>query len=171
VPVEGRQAEDLGTGAQGTPVNLRGENFNFAPVSVQFGDRTAEIDGAPTATLIKAKVPTGFTAQSRVKIKITTAGGAVVNTSDFIAIPPPIFRTFGPGRGAQGTPVNLRGENFNLAPISVQFSDRTAEIEGEPTATLIKAKVPTGFTARVKIKITTAGAAVVSTSDFIVTAP
>jgi IPT/TIG domain len=166
VPVEGRQAEDLGTGAQGTPVNLRG---NFAPVSVQFGDRTAEIDGAPTATLIKAKVPTGFTAQSRVKIKITTAGGAVVNTSDFIAIPPPIFRTFGPGRGAQGTPVNLRGENFNLAPISVQFGDRTAEIEGEPT--LIKAKVPTGFTARVKIKITTAGAAVVSTSDFIVTAP
>jgi len=31
--------------------------------------------------------------------------------------------------------------------------------------------VPTGFTARVKIKITTAGDAVVSTSDFIVTAP
>jgi hypothetical protein len=164
---------DLGTGAQGTAVNLRGENLNFAPVSVQFGDRTADIDGAPTAALIKTKVPTGFTAHSRVKIKITTAGGAVVSTSDFIVIPPPVFRTFGPGTGAQGTRVKLRGENFNLAPVSVQFGDRTAEIEAEPTATLIQAKVPSGFTAqsRVKIKITTAGGSVVSTSDFIVIPP
>ena len=51
-------------------MNLSGDNFNFGPVAVHFGDRTADIDGAPTATLIKAKVPTGFAAQSPVKIKM-----------------------------------------------------------------------------------------------------
>jgi len=38
--------------------------------------------------LIKAKVPAGFTAQSPVKIKITTAGGSIVSTSDFIVTAP-----------------------------------------------------------------------------------
>jgi IPT/TIG domain-containing protein len=164
---------DPGTGGQETIVTLRGGNFNFAPVSVQFGDRTAEIEGTPNAVLIKAKVPAGFTTQSRVKIKITTAGGSVVSTSDFIVIPPPVFRAFDPGTGAQGTVVNLRGDNFNFTPIAVQFGEATAVLDGAPTATLIKAKVPTGFTAQspVKIKITTAGGSVVSTSDFVVTLP
>jgi hypothetical protein len=168
------RAFDPGTGRPGTVVNLRGDNFNFAPVSVRFGGKLADIDGAPTATLIKAKVPAGFTAQSRVKIRIATAGGSVVSTSDFVVvIPPPVFRAFDPGTGRPGTVVNLRGDNFDLAPVAVQFGDRTAEIEGTPTATLIKAKVPTGFTAqsRVKIRIATAGGSVVSTSDFVVTPP
>ncbi|MFI2508898.1 IPT/TIG domain-containing protein [Streptomyces sp. NPDC018972] len=66
-------------GQVGQFVTLRGTNFNVGTTKVFFGAREAEIQGAPTATQIVVKVPTGLTA-GPVDVRVQTQGGEVTSS-------------------------------------------------------------------------------------------
>ncbi|MFE5923812.1 IPT/TIG domain-containing protein [Streptomyces sp. NPDC056468] len=69
-------------GQVGQPVTLSGTNFNVGTPKVFFGTTEAQIQGAPTATQIVVKVPTGLAA-GPVDVKVQTQGGTVISPGKF----------------------------------------------------------------------------------------
>ncbi|MCX5001196.1 IPT/TIG domain-containing protein [Streptomyces sp. NBC_00638] len=69
-------------GQVGQLVTLRGTNFNVGNAQVFLGNKEAEIQGAPTATEIVVKVPTGLSA-GPVDVKVQTRGGTVTSPEKF----------------------------------------------------------------------------------------
>lgn len=81
------------SGNRGQNITLNGTNFNFAPVTVQFttvgaGSVTvsATIVGTPSATAIAVTVPTGLPSSGTATATVTTAGGSVTSTDQFLII-------------------------------------------------------------------------------------
>jgi hypothetical protein len=72
---------------------------------------------------------------------------------------------FTPKVGGAGTGVTLRGRNFDLAPIQVQFGAVAATVTSA-TPTQIVAPVPVGATGAVRITVITNGGSVVSDDTF-----
>lgn len=157
-------------GLPGVNITLNGQNFNFPPVIVRFGPTVGTIVGTPTATQIVATVPNR--APGAVPIQVQTAGGQISSTDSFLVLAPPTFdappNDFSPRIGAAGTPVQLRGNNFNLGTVTVQFDSTDATIVGTPTATRINVTVPAMAAGAARIRVTTAGGSVLSTDPFTV---
>ena len=105
-------------------------------------------------------------------IQVQTAGGQVSSTDSFLVLAAPTFdpppNDFSPRIGAPGTTVQLRGNNFNLGTVSVQFGATDAVIVGTPTATRITVTVPAMAAGPARIRVTTAGGTVQSTDPFTV---
>ncbi len=79
------------SGIRGQNITLNGTNFNFPPVSVQFttvgaGSVTvsAVIVGSPSATAIAVTVPSTLPSSGSATVMVTTAGGSVTSTDDFL---------------------------------------------------------------------------------------
>jgi hypothetical protein len=79
------------SGTLGQNITLNGSNFSFPPVSVQFttvgaGAVTisATIVGTPSATAIAVTVPTALPSSGSATITVTTAGGSVTTTEEFL---------------------------------------------------------------------------------------
>ncbi|MGW8374968.1 IPT/TIG domain-containing protein [Streptomyces sp. ODS28] len=168
-------------GKIGQQITLSGSNFQFAPVTVRFGDIQARIVGAPSATAIVARVPGGLTpsgtVSSPVKITVSNAGGSVVSDDSFGPQLDPAFAPdpgtqFAPVNGPAGTQVTLNGFNFNGGSPQVQFGATAATVIGTPSNTQLLAQVPAGLVpggqpnADVKITVTTAQGTVLSDDTF-----
>ena len=72
-------------------ITLFGQNFNFPPVTVKFGNTNAVVSGAPSATQIAVQVPPNMVAAGSslgVNITVTTAGGSAVSTDTFTVTGP-----------------------------------------------------------------------------------
>ena len=72
-------------------ITLFGQNFNFPPVTVKFGNTNAVLSGAPSATQIAVQVPPNMVAAGGslgVNITVTTAGGSAVSTDTFTVTGP-----------------------------------------------------------------------------------
>jgi len=99
---------------------------------------------------------------------------AYIPAPSFVAPPLPQFL---PRIGVGGQTIQLNGQNFDRAPVSVKFANTNAAVSGTPAATQIAAVVPSGMIATggapqgVKITVITAGGSVVSTDTFTVTGP
>jgi hypothetical protein len=79
------------SGVGGQAVTLNGQNFNFGPVTVKFGNTNATVTGSPSATQIATTVPAGMTTAGvnlGVKVTVTTAGGTVVSSDTFTVTGP-----------------------------------------------------------------------------------
>ncbi|MGD0608923.1 MAG: IPT/TIG domain-containing protein [Streptosporangiaceae bacterium] len=74
------------TGFTGQTITLNGTNFNFPPVTVQFGSIPAALVGGPSPTQIAVIVPPSGTPQT-LPITVTTAGGSVTSTDVFVMDP------------------------------------------------------------------------------------
>jgi hypothetical protein len=73
-------------GSAGDTVELRGDNFNWPPLSVKVDTVNAELVGPPGHTLVRARVPAGIAAPGAFKdvaITVTTGGGSVTSTNLF----------------------------------------------------------------------------------------
>lgn len=99
---------------------------------------------------------------------------AYIPAPSFVAPPLPQFL---PRIGVGGQTIQLNGQNFDHAPVSVKFANTNAAVSGAPTATRIAVVVPAnivpaaGVPQGVKITVITAGGSVVSTDTFTVTGP
>lgn len=155
-------------GAPGANITLFGANFNVAPVSVRFGATVAPVVSSAPSQIV-TQVPAGVTGAT--KITVSTGGGSVTSTDDFLAGAPPAFAAspnqFSPKVGGVGQNVTLAGSNFNFAPVSVQFGTVTATVVST-TATQIVTQVPVGAAGGLKIRVTTAVGSVVSDDTFTV---
>jgi len=169
-------------GNAGATVTLNGFNFNVTGLSVKFGAVTATVTAA-NARQIQVQVPpglvTGGATSTNVKITVATDQGTVVSDDDFRAeqaVPAPAFVTSGseftPRNGTIGDQVTLNGTNFNTSPV-VFFGTVQAALDGAPTATVIKVKVPSGVTPpgtpkAVRISVTTPGGTATSSVNYTV---
>ncbi|HEX2093274.1 MAG TPA: IPT/TIG domain-containing protein [Longimicrobiaceae bacterium] len=160
-------------GAAGTRVQIQGENFDRAPVSVRFGDAAATITAA-TATSLDVTVPSR--APGNVRIQVTTAGGTATSAGSFRvdSITPaveqgcsPTIMEIDPNRATVGAKVTIRGSGFNPsmmecsemvpspAPEVVFNSDRSGQVRiplGAPDNRMITVTVPNGVrTAKVVV--------------------
>ena len=165
-------------GAPLDTINLFGNNFNLAPVSVFFGNTPAAIVGNPTASQIIAVVPNMAPVPAPgVKITVHTAGGSTTSGSGFVVFPPPAPAflaspgQFNPKLGAAGTPnIFLFGTNFNVSPVSVLFGATPATITSIPNSGQIVVTVPAvpGSPINVPITVQTGGGTAVSVDRFAV---
>jgi IPT/TIG domain len=171
-------------GTPGTRVTLSGFNFDVGTPRVTFNGVPATVVGTPTATSLVVQVPAGVVppGSTTADARITVATEQGSDTSDDIFkvaldIPAPTFaapgQQFTPPQGRAGELVTLNGQNFNFAPVSVQFAGVPAVITATPTPTRIIVQVPDGLVPPlnpprpVPITVSTLGGVVTSTDAFI----
>lgn len=142
------------SGVAGTPVTLNGVNFDVAALEVLFDDKIAQLVGAPSATQVVARVPTGLTPDGRpVQVRITVRNAAGASTSlDRFGIRPVLAfaepgRQISPPRGFAGNEVTLTGFNFNAGTPTVTFGSTDARLVRAPTNTKLVVAVPDGLPA------------------------
>jgi hypothetical protein len=73
-------------GVAGDVIEVKGDNFNWPPLSVKVDTATAEVVGPAGHTLVRVRVPTGVAPSGGFKdvpITVTTGGGAVTSTNLF----------------------------------------------------------------------------------------
>ncbi|WP_160143719.1 IPT/TIG domain-containing protein [Chryseolinea soli] len=125
-------------GVVGSTVTLSGSSFDQAS-SVQFnGTETGSLNfQVNSSSMISAKVPVGATTGS---ITVTTPAGSYTTASSFTVAP--AVTSFSPATGPIGTPVRIRGANFDNAT-DVSFNGVPASYTVQST-TSIEAMVPPG---------------------------
>jgi hypothetical protein len=141
-------------GSPGTPVVLRGNNFQVGSARVFFGGIEAEILAPPEEGEIRTRVPLG--AGGAVAIRVETSAGSVTSDDLFTVLAGggpteelPAFADpgsqFSPVSGRADDLVTLSGENFDNPPITVRFATVPATIVGAPTDDTIQVRVPAGL--------------------------
>ena len=163
------------SGPVGATVTITGTKFSVTPANntVKFNGTTAVVT-ASTATSITTTVPVGATTG---KITVTVVGNTATSTLNFTVTTGtiPTITSFTPTTGPVGATVTITGTNFSITPSNntVEFYDGIdsnviGAVVTASTTTSITTTVPTGaFTG--KIKVTTAGGAATSASNFTVT--
>ncbi|MEC4018811.1 IPT/TIG domain-containing protein [Streptomyces sp. H27-D2] len=168
------------SGVINQPITVNGSNLSIGTPTVRFGNLTAKVSGAASATQIVARVPGGLTPDGtpvQVKVTLANVGGAVLSDDAFTVQPAPAFADppspqFGPVNGTPGTQVTLNGFNFNAGAAQVQFAAVAATIVGTPTNTALVVQVPPGLVpagstnADVRITVTTTAGTAVSDDTF-----
>src|SRR5262245_5571504 len=151
------------SGPIGTIVTITGTNLTGA-TALTFGGTSATTFTVGSSTQITATVPTGAKTG---KICVTTPGGHDCSSQSFTVnkTAAPTITSFTPTSGPVGTSVTITGTNFTGAT-SVTFNNVTATFVVN-SATQITATVPSTATTG-RIKVTTPGGSVTSTTDFTV---
>jgi hypothetical protein len=154
-----------GTGPVGTPVTITGTNFTGA-TAVTFFNGVAASYTVTDSQHISTTVPVG--AATGV-IKVTAGGVTATSSTNFTvsASPTPTITSFSPTSGPPTTPVGIVGTGFTGATL-VQFNGTNATFTVTNDQN-ISTSVPTGATTG-KIKVTTPGGSVSTTTNFTVTA-
>ena len=149
----------------GTPVTITGTGFTGATAVKFFNGVTAAFtvtDDQHISTSVPNGAATGV-------IKVTTPGGTATRRALLsICRPLPTLTSFSPTSGPVTTPVAIVGTGFTGAT-AVQFNGTNAVFTVTDDQN-ISTSVPTGATTG-KIKVTTPGGSVTSSTNFTVTAP
>ncbi len=148
------------SGTPGTVVTITGTELTGTTAVTVNG--VAASFTVNSATQITATVPVGATTGP---VAITTPGGTVTSTTNFIVVPVPTLTSFTPTTGTVGTAVVLTGTEFT-GTTAVSFNGTAASFTVN-SATQITATVPTGATTGT-IAITTPNGVVTSTASFTV---
>ncbi|RZI53865.1 MAG: hypothetical protein EOP16_00520 [Pseudonocardia sp.] len=136
------------SGSVGTEVTLFGFNFNGGAPGVKFGVAPATVIGTPDNTRMVVQVPEGLRPNDPVPITVTTAMGECTSSDTFRVDPaPPTFADQPFGSARVGDNLKLRGNNFNVPPVTVAFvvtgsAPVAGVLVGEPTTTEITVRVP-----------------------------
>ena len=155
-----------GVGGPGANIIIEGANFRN-PVTVKFNGVTDPTAVATTAAHISANVPAAATTG---KISVTTSGGTMSSSNDFIVTRAPVVTNFFPGRGQTNfTQVtigginftNITGAGFNGRPVNYIDISQTAQNQ-------ISVLVPPGATTG-RITVTNSFGFGTSSTDFIIT--
>lgn len=150
-----------------TLVQIRGVNFtNLA--SVKFNGVTSPSFSAPAPTIINAQVPASATTG---KISITTGGGSVTSSNNFVVTQAPVISRFTPAVGKAGsTEVTIQGVNFDSPNVitGVGIGGKPATGWGTPAPGLIRLTVPSGAT-NGPVRVTNTFGVGISADDFTVT--
>jgi len=144
-------------GAVGSTVTISGSAFDYAS-SVQFNGTEVGSSNFQVYSpgSISAKVPVGATTGS---ITVTTPAGSYTTTNRFVVAP--AVTSFSPSSGPIGTPVSIRGANFdNITGVSFNGVAATFTVK---SSTSIEATVPAG--ARVGTIVVTSAAGAGSSSN------
>lgn len=168
------------SGVMNQAITINGTNLDVGNIQVRFGTTLATLVGAPSATQVVARIPSGLTpAGTPVSVKITLTNIVGSDTSDdtFTVQAAPALADpgaqFTPNHGLPGQQVTINGFNFN-APggLKVAFGTVLGTIVGTPTNTQVVVQVPTDIvpvgssTADVKLTVTTSAGAIVSDDVF-----
>lgn len=151
------------SGPIGVRVSIFGTNLTNT-TAVSFGNVPAPDFKIPSDTQINVNVPAGAISGP---IIVTTPGGVLTSTDNFIVIASPTISGFTPNSGSVGTPVTIFGTNF-VGASSLKFNGATATFTVD-TPTQITTTVPAGAT-NGPIAITTPGGVVTTSSNFTVLA-
>lgn len=146
-------------GKEGVRIGIFGQGFSHSSV-VKFGGTQATAVTPSGATFLSATVPADALTGS-----VTVTTGSTTLTSSRIFDVTPTMVSFSPPSGSVGTVVTINGTGLTQTK-NVQFNGKTASFtvvsDIEITAT-----VPAGATTG-KIKVTTKGGSVISTTSFTV---
>ncbi len=142
-----------------TEVTINGNNFT-GTTSVTFNDTAAAILSTSENSLL-VSVPANATSGP---IAVTNITGTAISAEDFVVIPAPEISSFTPTKGAPGTEVTINGA-FLQGATSVTFGNGAAQFSIE-SDNRIMAIVPQDGSFFSKIKVTTEGGTVASSSFF-----
>lgn len=148
------------SGKIGTKVGILGQGFSAATV-VKFGGVTATTVTRVGSTYLTATVPVGAHTGT-----VTAATGATTLTTVNKFHVLPTLTTFTPSSGPVGTVVTINGTGLTQTT-AVTFNGLAATSFAVLSDSQITATVPTGATTG-KIKVTTSGGSVSTTTSFIV---
>jgi IPT/TIG domain-containing protein/flagellar hook capping protein FlgD len=151
-----------GGGAAGTQVTITGSRFTGAG-SVSFNGVAAASVSVDSDTQIRAAVPAGA---STGRIRVTTAAGTGISSTDFVVTQPPAISSFTPPSGPVGTVVTIIGTGF-LGATAVSFGEVAASQFTVDGNTQVRATVPPGAGTG-PIRLTNAAGTAASGSSFIV---
>jgi len=147
------------SGDVGISVTLNGTGLSGATL-VRFNGRAATIPPSHPDTQIVTTVPAGATSGP---IMVTTPGGTVTSSTDFVVAPR--ITSFTPASGAAGATVTINGANFTGAT-AVRFNG-VAATHTVVSSVRITATVPATATTG-KISVVTPAGTATSTADFVV---
>jgi YD repeat-containing protein len=159
------------SGTFGTPVTVFGSGFSASASenAVAFNGTSAMVTSA-TETALTVRVPVGATTG---RITVTNAAGSATSNTDYMVLSSssaPGIASFTPAVGTRGTVISITGINFQTRPRDnkVSVGGQIAEIvqdASSPTATLLKATVPS-TTASGKVEVTTQFGRALSSDEF-----
>lgn len=153
-------------GPPGTVVTISGENFDPETLTnnkIKFFDGIEATVSAATATSLTVTVPVGA---ANGVLTLSTPGGSVSSTQNFIVALPPTITGFSPTSGFVGATVTINGSDFETIPSQniVKFNGVIATVQSA-TKTVLTVKVPAGA-ATGPISVTTPGGTGVSAQSF-----
>lgn len=146
-------------GNTGTVVTITGTNLSYV-TAVTFNGLAATAVNGKNATTILATAPSGV---SSGKIAVTTMGGTVTSSADFIVVPPPTITNFTPTAGAYKTEVTLTGMHLTDVT-SVTVNGEVATRVTILSDTVLTFIVPSGASTG-KISVTGPGGTTFSNDD------
>ncbi len=147
------------SGKEGAKIGILGQGFSTGSV-VKFGGVTATTKTLTGTTFILATVPTGALTGL---VTVGTGGTTLTSSTTFRVTP--TLTTFTPSSGPVGTVVTINGTGL-MQTTAVTFNAKSASFT-VVSDSKITATVPTGATTG-KIKVTTKGGSVTSTTSFTV---
>jgi len=147
------------SGKEGAKIAIFGQGFSSASV-VKFGGTQATTIARSGTTFIAATVPASALTGS---VTVTTGSTTLTSAQSFHVLP--TFLSFNPTSGPVGTVVTLTGTGLEQTT-KVTFNGKSASFS-VTSDSQVTATVPTGATTG-KIKITTKGGSVTSSTNFTV---
>jgi sugar lactone lactonase YvrE len=150
-------------GVPGSVVTLTGTHF--APIGAQdtvwFNNVPALVQEV-TVNRLQVQVPAGALSG---KVRISTLGGQVVSSQDFVVWSPPTLTSFTPSRGKVGDLITLTGRNFApLGRTEVRLGSGEAVVQQAASTSLqvlVAVSAQTG-----PIQVRTPGGTTISTASF-----